>query len=73
MPLIEVHMAEGRTLEQKQQLLSAITEAVHASIGVPVASIRVWIHEFRASEYMAGGEILADRRQPRSSDESARG
>jgi 4-oxalocrotonate tautomerase len=64
MPLIEVHMAEGRTLEQKQRLLSAITEAVQASVGVPTASIRVWIHEFRPTEYMAGGEILADRRTP---------
>ena len=62
MPLIEVHMAAGRTDEQKKALLAAITDAVNSSIDAPVASIRVWIHEFAPSEYMVGGELLADRR-----------
>lgn len=61
MPLIQVNMAAGRTDEQKKALLSAITEAVHTSIGAPVASIRVWISEMQPTEYMAGGELLADR------------
>jgi 4-oxalocrotonate tautomerase len=61
MPLIEVHMAAGRTDEQKKALLAAITEAVNSSIDAPVPSIRVWIHEFGPSEYMAAGELLADR------------
>jgi 4-oxalocrotonate tautomerase len=61
MPLIEVHMAAGRTDEQKKALLAAITDAVNSSIDAPVPSIRVWIHEFPPTEYMAGGELLADR------------
>jgi 4-oxalocrotonate tautomerase len=61
MPLIQVNMAAGRTDEQKKALLSAITEAVHTSIGAPIPSIRVWIHEFPATQYMAGGEWLVDR------------
>jgi 4-oxalocrotonate tautomerase len=61
MPLIQVSMARGRTTEQKRALLEAITRAVQESIGAPVASIRVWIHEFGSDEFIAGGEILADR------------
>jgi 4-oxalocrotonate tautomerase len=61
MPFIEVHMAEGRTDEQKKALLSAITEAVQSSIGAALPSIRVWIHEFPRTECMAGGELLAER------------
>ena len=63
MPLIEIHMAEGRTAEQKRALLSAVTTAVHDSIGAPVESIRVWVHEFGAEEYMAAGELLSERRR----------
>jgi 4-oxalocrotonate tautomerase len=62
MPLIQVSMASGRTDEQKRALLEAVTHAVHTSIGAPVDSIRVWIHEFEPTEYMAAGELLADRR-----------
>jgi 4-oxalocrotonate tautomerase len=63
MPLIHVSMAEGRTEEQKRAMLLAISKAVQDTIGAPEASIRVWITEFRPTEYLAGTEILADRRQ----------
>jgi 4-oxalocrotonate tautomerase len=62
-PLIQVNLAAGRTDEQKRALLSAITDAVHTSIDAPLDSIRVWIAEFEATEYMQGGELLADRRR----------
>lgn len=62
MPLIQVSMAEGRSAEEKRALLAAITDAVQRSIGAPLGSIRVWIHEFPATDFMAGGETLAERR-----------
>ena len=61
MPLIEVHLLEGRTDEQKKALLQGITHAVHESIGAPLSSIRVWIQEFSPKEYMVAGELFADR------------
>ncbi len=57
MPLIEVHMLEGRSEEQKKVLLEAITRAVHESIGAPLPSIRVWIQEFSPKEFMVAGEL----------------
>ena len=60
MPLIEIHLLEGRTQEQKRKLLASVTEAVYESIGSPVASIRVWINEFSREDYMAAGELAAD-------------
>ena len=62
MPLIEVHLLEGRTDEQKKELLQEITRAVHESIGAPLASIRVWIQEFSPKEFMIAGELYADRK-----------
>ena len=66
MPLIQINLAEGRRDEEKRALLAAVTEAAHTSIGVPTAAIRVWIHEFRETEYMAAGELLADKRSASS-------
>jgi len=57
MPLVEIHLLEGRTAQQKQRLLTAVTDAVRESIGAPLDSIRVWLHEFPPGAYMAGGQL----------------
>ena len=62
MPLVNVHMAKGRTSEQKKALMDAITDAMHEHIGAPRESVRVWILEMEATDFMAGGELLADKR-----------
>jgi 4-oxalocrotonate tautomerase len=61
MPLIQVNMLEGRTDEQKEALLRSITAAVHESIGAPIDSIRVWIHEFAHTEFISAGVMATER------------
>jgi len=67
MPLVEIHLLEGRTDEQKKALLTAVTAAVHDSIGAPLESIRVWVQEFTPREYMIAGVLAADRQGAKSS------
>jgi 4-oxalocrotonate tautomerase len=62
MPLVNIHMAEGRTPEQKRALMEAITEAMVTHVGAARESVRVWILEFPATDFMAGGELLAAKR-----------
>jgi 4-oxalocrotonate tautomerase len=62
MPLIEIHLLEGRTADQKKALLTAVTKAVHESIGAPVESIRIWIEEFTPKDYMAAGVWYAEKK-----------
>jgi len=62
MPLIEIHLLEGRTPEQKKALLSSVTKAVQESIGAPVDTIRVWIEEFPRTDYMAAGVWYAEKK-----------
>jgi 4-oxalocrotonate tautomerase len=63
MPLIEIHLLEGRTPEQKKKLLASVTHAVHEAIGSPVASIRVWINELSRDDYMAAGVLPSERKK----------
>ncbi len=63
MPLVEIHLIEGRTDEQKKALLTAVTQAVHDSIGAPLETIRVWVQEFSPKEYMAAGVLAADKKK----------
>lgn len=70
MPLVNVQMAEGRSPAQKKALMAAITDAMHEHIGAPRESVRVWINEFPNTDFMAGGELLADK-QARLAAEAA--
>ena len=70
MPLVNVHMATGRSPEQKAALMAAITDAMEEHIGAPRESVRVWITEMSPTDYMAGGELLADK-QARLAREAA--
>jgi len=63
MPLIEIHLLEGRTNEQKKALLESVTRAVQDSIGAPVETIRVWIQEFSRPEYMAAGRWYGEEKK----------
>jgi 4-oxalocrotonate tautomerase len=56
-----VHMASGRTPEQKRALMDAITDAMEKHVGVPRTAVRVWITEMENTDFMAGGELLADK------------
>ncbi len=61
MPLVNVHMASGRSQEQKKALMNAITDAMEEHIGAPRDSVRVWISEFSNTDFMAAGELLIDK------------
>lgn len=71
MPLVNVHMAAGRTPEQKQALMEAMTDAMVEHLGAPRESVRVWINEFENTDFMAGGELLAHKQQRLAREASA--
>ncbi len=57
MPIINIMLVEGRTQEQKQKLVRAITDAVHESIGAPKEAVRIIINETPANHFAIGGEF----------------
>ncbi len=62
MPLVNVHMSKGRTPEQKKALMEAITEVMCTHAAAPRESVRVWITEMEAADFMAGGELLSHKK-----------
>lgn len=62
MPLVHIQMAEGRSSAQKRAVMAAITDAMVEQLGASRDSVRVWITEFPDTDFMAGGEVLADKR-----------
>ncbi|AEA26453.1 4-oxalocrotonate tautomerase family protein [Pseudonocardia benzenivorans] len=61
MPFIQVNLGAGRTPEQKDALIRAVSAAAAAAISVPEASVRVWLVEVPATEVLVGGQTLAEK------------
>ncbi len=56
MPLIQVTMVEGRSIEQKHDLIRNLSHSMSETLGVPLERIRVAIYEISADEWGIGGE-----------------
>ena len=56
MPIMVVHMMEGRSEEQKAALIKALTDAAVESIGAPIESVRVMIQELQKENFGIAGE-----------------
>jgi 4-oxalocrotonate tautomerase len=62
MPLVEIHLLEGRTNEQKKAMLGAVTRAIQESIGCPIETVRIWIQEIPRTEYMSAGVLASEKK-----------
>lgn len=65
MPFIQVTMMEGRSIEQKHDLMKKLTEAVVDSLGSDPSRVRVAIYEVTTDDWAVGGEPMSklqDRR-----------
>lgn len=59
MPFVSVKMLEGRTKEQKSNLLKAISKSVSESLGLSEKHVWVVIEESPKDEWCIGGEIAS--------------
>jgi len=62
MPMIHVELFEGRTTEQKQALVSQLTQATVAALGVPADSVDIVLTEVRKSHWATGGVLWSERK-----------
>lgn len=59
MPMIQVTMLQGRTIEQKHELIRRLTDATQEALGGDRGRIRVAIYEVSADEWGIGGEPVS--------------
>lgn len=61
MPIVSIKLAKGRSIEQKRQLVKAVTDAVVSTIDVKPEWVSVLIEEFDRQNWATGGELHSDR------------
>ncbi|WP_030619213.1 tautomerase family protein [Streptomyces fulvoviolaceus] len=61
MPEVHVYMAEGRTDEQKKNMMVDVTDALVKHLDCPPDAVTVQIIEAKWTEKMKGGRTFAER------------
>ena len=61
MPIIRVELFEGRTVDQKRELVEALSRETSRIAGCSVESIYVVIDEVKKQNWGAGGELCSDK------------
>lgn len=60
MPIIRVELIEGRTLEQKKELVEVLTRETSRIAGCSVASIYVVIEDVKKENWGVAGRLLSE-------------
>lgn len=61
MPTIRVEMFEGRTPEQKKNLVKALTQACVETIGAKPESVDILLFDIKPGEWATGGELWSEK------------
>lgn len=61
MPIIEFHLLEGRTVDQKRRLCEAVTDTVVSVLGVQREAVRILIHNMPPENFAVAGVTALDK------------
>jgi 4-oxalocrotonate tautomerase len=66
MPVVRIEMYDGRSLEQKRQLVKEVTDVVARVTGNTPEGVHVIIEEVKRENWAIGGLLWPDRQSPKA-------
>jgi len=60
MPIVQIHMLEGRDLAKKRELVKNITQVVIDTLGSKPEKVRVILSDMAHHDYAVGGVLYCD-------------
>lgn len=61
MPYVTIILREGRSVEQKREMVKAVTEAIARTVSAKPEAVHIVVHDEPACNLGSGGQLLADR------------
>jgi len=61
MPHVMISLLEGRTVEQKREMVKAVTEAITRTLNAKPESVSIVINDLPATNFAREGILLSDR------------
>jgi 4-oxalocrotonate tautomerase len=60
MPIVNIHLLEGRSLEKKRELVEKISRVVMDTLGAEPQKVRVILSEMKHDNFAIGGILHSD-------------
>ncbi len=61
MPYVTIVLREGRSLDQKRELVKAVTDAIVRTTNVKPEAVHIVVHDEPAHNLASGGQLLSDK------------
>lgn len=61
MPVVNIKIVEGRSVEQKRAMSKAVTKAIAETIGVAESAVWISIEDLKPENLAQGGELRCDK------------
>jgi 4-oxalocrotonate tautomerase len=62
MPIVQIELLAGRTVEQKRVLARKVTDAIMESVGCPADAVRIIIRDMPPENYAPAGVLRIDQK-----------
>lgn len=62
MPIIQVNILEGRTDEQKENMIAKMTDVMCETMNSPKSAVRIIINEMKPQHFAREGQSIAKER-----------
>ena len=60
MPIVQIDLLEGRTVEQKRAMVAKVTQAIQETANCPADAITIIIREMPPAHLGKGGKLRSD-------------
>lgn len=60
MPIVHIHLMEGRPPERVEAMIAEVSHAIAGSIDVPIDTVRVLVHEMTDHQFGIGGRPIRE-------------
>lgn len=60
MPIVQIEILEGRTVEQKKAMVEKVTEAIVDSLGVTAEAVSIIIRDMPRTNFAKGGKLAKE-------------
>jgi 4-oxalocrotonate tautomerase len=71
MPIIQIHLIEGRSREKTEQLIAEVTRCVATVLDAPEQSVRVILNEVPREHFGIAGKSVAQRLEESKNTEAS--
>jgi 4-oxalocrotonate tautomerase len=60
MPIVTIELIEGRTVDQKREMVKKITNVIKEVTSIPEDAVEIIFHDMKKENYAKGGKLFID-------------